>query len=257
VNAVRAIAWNTVLEAVREKVLYLLAGFGVFLFVASRLLSPLALGEGRRITCDLGLVSLSLFGVLLIVFVGHSLVHREIERGSVAFLFSRPVGRGAFVAGKYLGLVLVLTAAEAAMGGLLAAVLAVSGYAFGWELAGAVALTIVGLWILAAVAILFASVASPILAGLLVMGMWVIGNGAGSLTELASMLSGGTAGAAAKGILWVVPRLDLYNASMLLVHGTAVGEARWLWSVSYAALYIAGTLLLARAAFLRRPLMGN
>ncbi len=255
-SAIRAIAWNTVLEAVRERVLYLLAGFGVFVFLASRLLAPLALGEGRRITCDLGLVSLSLFGVLIIVFVGHSLVHREIERGSVAFIFSRPVGRGAFVAGKFLGLILVLSAAELAMGSMLAAMLALSHYAVGWDLAGAVILTLLGLWVLAGIAILFASIASPILAGLLVMGVWLIGHGAGSLSDLARLLPDGAAGTAAGAILWVVPRLDLYDASTLLVHGVAVAPGRWLWSASYALLYIAGTLLLARVAFSRRPLTG-
>lgn len=255
-SAVRAIAWNTVLEAVRERVLYLLAGFGVFVFVASRLLAPLALGEGRRITCDLGLLSLSFFGLLIIVFVGHSLVHRELERGSVAFLFSRPVGRGAFVAGKFLGLALVLTAAELAMGALLAGVLALSHYAVDGTIVAAVALNLLGLYVLAAVAVLFTSVASPILSGLLVLGMWVIGNGAGSLAELAAMLPAGAGATVTKGILWIVPRLDLYNASATLVHGTTVGATRWLWSGSYAALYIVGALLLARIAFARRPLMG-
>jgi ABC-type transport system involved in multi-copper enzyme maturation permease subunit len=255
-NAVRAIAWNTILEAIRERVLYLLAGFGVFVFIASRLLGPLALGEGRRITCDLGLFSLSFFGLLIIVFVGHSLVHREIERGSVAFLFSRPVGRGAFVTGKFVGLAIVLAAAELAMGGMLAGVMALSRFPVDGSLVGAVLLTLLGLWVLAAVAVLLASVASPILAGLLVLGIWVIGNGAGSLTELSGMLPGGAASGAAKGILWVVPRLDLYNASSSLVHGVAVGPTRWLWSASYATLYIVAALVLARIAFSRRPLMG-
>lgn len=255
-NAVRAIAWNTILEAVRERVLYLLAGFGVFVFFASRLLAPLALGEGFRITCDIGLFSLSFFGLLIIVFVGHSLVYREIERGSVAFLFSRPVDRGAFVTGKFLGLALVLTAAELGMGGLLAGVMALSHYPVGGSLAAAVLLTLLGLWVLAAVAVLFASMTSPILSGLLVLGMWVIGNGAGSLAELARMLPGGAATYGARGLLWLVPRLDLYNPSASLVHGTAVGPSHWLWSGSYAALYIVGTLLLARIAFARRPLMG-
>ena len=102
-----------------------------------------------------------------------------------------------------------------------------------------------------------ASVASPILAGLLVMGTWVIGNGAGSLIDLGRMLPGDAAGAAARGLLWLVPRLDLYNASALLVHGGSVGPTRWLWSCSYAALYVAGVLILARLAFARRPLMGS
>jgi ABC-type transport system involved in multi-copper enzyme maturation permease subunit len=136
--AALAIARNTVLEAVREKVLYVLAGFALFTCAASRLLAPLALGEGRRVTIDIGLAGLSLFGLLLIVFVGHSLVYRELERGSAAFLFSRPLDRGSFVIGKFLGLATVLAGAVSGMGIVLFLVLALSGYAVTPVLAGAV-----------------------------------------------------------------------------------------------------------------------
>lgn len=252
---VAALAWNTVLEAVREKVLYLLGGFAGFIFIASRILAPLALGEGRRVTCDLGMAALSLFGLLIIIFVGHSLVYREIERGSVAFLFSRPVGRGAFVTGKYIGLAAVLLAAVGAMGGILALVLLASGYPVGIELAGAVALTLLELWILAALAILLASLASPVLAGLFVLGAWVIGNTAGSLADLALLLPSAPARLLARGALWVLPRLDLYDGSAWLIHGRTLPAEQWAWSLAYAGLYSVAALLLARIAFGRRSLV--
>jgi ABC-type transport system involved in multi-copper enzyme maturation permease subunit len=255
VSVTLAIAWNTVLEAVREKVLYLLGGFAGFTFVASRVLSPLALGEGRRVTIDIGMAALSLFGLLIIIFVGHSLVYREMERGTVAFLFSRPVGRGSFVAGKYLGLCAVLAAAVAAMGAVLALVLLASGYAFGLELGGAVLLTLLELWILAAVAILFAALSSPALAGFFVLGAWVIGNTAGSLVELAALLPAGGMRSVARGFLWVLPRLDLYDGSAWLVHGRSIPPEQWAWSLAYALLYSLAALCLARAAFARRSLV--
>lgn len=250
-----AIAWNTILEAVREKVLYLLAGFAGFVFVASRVLAPLALGEGRRVTIDIGMAALSLFGLLIIIFVGHSLVYREIERGTVAFLFSRPVGRGAFVVGKYLGLCAVLAAAVALMGTVLALVLLASGYPFGFELAAAILLTLLELWILAAIAILFASLSSPALAGLFVLGAWVIGNTAGSLADLAALLPAGGARQLAHGFLWVVPRFDLYDGSGWLVHGGSIPAEQWAWSFAYALLYCVAALCLARTAFARRSLV--
>lgn len=251
-----AIAWNTFLEAVRERVLYLLVGFAVFVFSASRLLTPLALGEGRRVTIDIGLVSLSVFGMLIVVFVGHALVQREMERGSVVFVFSRPVGRGAFVLGKFLGLGGVLLLSTTAMGSILLVILHLSGYSWGASLIGAIVLTQLQVCVLGAVAILLAAVASPILAGLLALGAWVIGNAAGSLSDLAAMLPG--AGAqAVRLLLWIVPRLDLLNAAGPAIHDEPIGASRWLWSIAYAALYSMGALLLARAAFARRSLLGG
>lgn len=255
-KAALAIAWNTFLEAIRERVLYLLVGFAVFVFLASRLLTPLALGEGRRVTIDLGLLGLSVFGLLIVVFVGHALVQREIERGSVIFVFSRPVGRGSFVLGKFLGLGAILGLSITAMGSILLAILQVSGYSWGISLLGAIALVLLQVWILGAVAILLASVASPILAGLLALGAWVIGNTAGSLSDLAGMFPG--AGAEAiRLLLWIVPRLDLLNATGAAIHSQPIGASQWAWSISYAVLYTTGTLLLARIAFSRRSLLGG
>ena len=108
VGVIRALAWNTFLQAVRDRVLYLLLFFGLFVFGAARLLSPLALGEGRRITLDLGFASLSAFGCLIAIFVGHQLIFREVERKTLYFLFARPLSRSQFVWGKYLGLCLTL-----------------------------------------------------------------------------------------------------------------------------------------------------
>jgi ABC-type transport system involved in multi-copper enzyme maturation permease subunit len=255
-NAARAIAWNTVLEAVREKVLYLLATFAVVVVVGSHLLAPLALGEGRRVTIDLGLMALSITGLLVVVFVGHSLVFRELERGSVGFLFSRPVSRGAFVVGKYLGLCLVLAVSVAGMGATLAVVLWAAGTPPGLPLVGAVLLTLLELWILAAVAMLFAALASPVLAGLFVVGAWWIGNGAGSFVALASMFPDPNVAALASGLLWILPRFDLLDGAAWLIHGRAPSAETWSWSISYSLLYVIGVLALARAAFARRSLVG-
>src|SRR5262249_4644670 len=51
------IARNTVREVLRDRVWFVLLGFGFVLLAASRILTPLALGEGPRITVDLGLTA--------------------------------------------------------------------------------------------------------------------------------------------------------------------------------------------------------
>ena len=49
-----------------------------------------------------------LFGAFIAIFVGVGLVYKEIERRTVYAIFSKPVGRGEFLVGKYLGLCLTL-----------------------------------------------------------------------------------------------------------------------------------------------------
>ena len=53
-NAILAVARGTFREAVRDRVLFLVLVFGGAALVLSRVISPIALGEGPRITVDLG-----------------------------------------------------------------------------------------------------------------------------------------------------------------------------------------------------------
>jgi ABC-type Na+ efflux pump permease subunit len=251
---VGALAHATFLEAVRDRILYLLLFFGLFVFGASRLLGPLALGEGRRITLDLGFTAISAFGCLAVIFVGHQLIFREVERRTLFFLFARPLRRSEFVWGKYVGLLGVLAASVVLMGGMLAAVLFVSGYAFGWPFLGALALAFGELTVLAAVAVLFATVTSPVLAGLLTLAAWVIGHGSGDLQELLASTASPGAAAAIHAVGWVVPRLDLYHDILPVLDGRSYPAGQLLLGAVYAAAYATAALVGASLVLRRREL---
>jgi len=62
-----AIARNTVREAVRERLMLVLGLFGFALLLGSQALSPLALGEGRKVVIDFGLAGSMLLATLLSV----------------------------------------------------------------------------------------------------------------------------------------------------------------------------------------------
>jgi ABC-type transport system involved in multi-copper enzyme maturation permease subunit len=251
-NVVRALAQNTFKEALRDKVFYLLLGFGAFLFSAARLLAPLALGEERRITLDLGLAGVSLFGCLITIFVGHQLIFREVERKTLYFLFSRPIHRAHFVWGKYLGLVSVLAVSVAAMGAVLAAVLLVSGFEVDLALGQALAWSFLGLAILAAVAVLIAAFTTPVLAGLFTLAAYLVGQGSGDLLLLLDRVSSPVSAALVRGLGWLVPRLDLYSEMLPVLEGTGWTAGQMGWGLLYATLYAGACLCLATVIMQRR-----
>lgn len=251
-NVVRALAHNTFKEALRDKVFYLLLGFGAFLFSAARLLAPLALGEERRITLDLGLAGISLFGCLITIFVGHQLIFREVERKTLYFLFSRPIHRAHFVWGKYLGLVLVLAVSVAAMGAVLAAVLLVSGFKVDLALGQALAWSFLGLTILAAVAVLIAAFTTPVLAGLFTLAAYLVGQGSGDLFLLLDRVSSPVSAALVRALGWLVPRLDLYSEMLPVLEGTGWTAGQMGWGLLYATFYAGACLCLATVIMQRR-----
>src|SRR5207245_7213339 len=128
---ITAIARNAFREAVRDRILYNLVVFALLLIAGAIFLGELAGGQEAKILVDLGLSAILLFGVLIAIFVGVGLVYKELERRTLYAILSKPIGRGEFLLGKYLGLSLTLLVNVVVMGlGLSAAVVYVKR---GWD----------------------------------------------------------------------------------------------------------------------------
>src|SRR3954468_17596554 len=121
----RAIAFNTFREAVRDRILYNLVFFALLLVATAPLLGQISIGVQRVLLINLSLTAISIFGIVISIFVGISLVSKEIEKRTLYPVLSRPVGRGEFIFGKYLGLVgtLVVNTSAMAIGFYLALLL--------------------------------------------------------------------------------------------------------------------------------------
>ena len=102
------ISRNTFRESVRDRVLYNLVVFVLLITISAVFLGELTAGQEARTIVNLGLSAMLLFGAFISIFVGVSLVSKEIEKRTVYSIFSKPVGRGEFIVGKYLGLCLTL-----------------------------------------------------------------------------------------------------------------------------------------------------
>jgi Cu-processing system permease protein len=114
-NRIRAIAFNTFREAVRDRVLYNLVFFALLLVAMAPLLGQISIGVQRVLLVNLSLTAISIFGTVISIFVGISLVSKEIEKRTLYPVLSRPVGRGEFIVGKYFGLAGTLLVNTAAM----------------------------------------------------------------------------------------------------------------------------------------------
>ena len=75
-----AITLNTFREAVRDRVLYNLVLFVLLLVASAPVISQISIGMEKLMLVNLGLSSISLFGVIIAIFVGIGLVSKEIEK---------------------------------------------------------------------------------------------------------------------------------------------------------------------------------
>src|SRR5437588_4061802 len=103
-HRVYCIAANTFREAVRDRVLYNLIAFALLLTGAAVLVGQISIDIERLVVINLGLTAVSLFGVVISIFIGIGLVSKEIDKRTLYTVLSRPVRRWEFVVGKFFGL---------------------------------------------------------------------------------------------------------------------------------------------------------
>ena len=253
-SRILAIARNTFREAVRDRVLYNLVIFVLLLTAGAIFVGELSAGQEAKIIVDLGLSASLLFGAFISIFVGVGLVYKEIERRTVYSIFSKPVARGEFLVGKYLGLCLTLLVNILVMGaGVSLALLFVRR---GWDplivrIWPAVLLIYVELMILTAVALVFSSFSSPALSALLSFFVFIIGHFSADLKMLANSMEAAGARLLFAGIYYLLPNFSNYTYITEAGHGVMPDGGAALRALIYALCYIAA-LLAASTLILNR-----
>jgi ABC-type transport system involved in multi-copper enzyme maturation permease subunit len=252
---ISAIARNAFREAVRDRVLYNLVLFVLLLTAASIFIGELSGGQERKIIVDLGLSAMLLFGMFISIFVGVGLVYKEIERRTIYAVFSKPVGRGEFLVGKYLGLCFTLLVNVIVMAaGVSLALLYVSR---GWDpmistIWPAVLLIYLELMLLTAIALFFSSFSSPALSALLTFMIFIAGHFSADLKVLAVSLGSTGARWFFTGLYYLLPNLANYSFITPAAHGHTPAPAFVFASALYALIYITVILAAATLIFSRR-----
>lgn len=253
-RAIRAIALNTLREALRDRVLYLFLGFAVLLLVSSKLFGMLTVGDEGKVIKDLGLFGIQLFSMLIAVLMSVLLVSREVDSRTVYNILSKPVARWQFLLGKYVGLLATVLANLTLMVVLLVlVVLLYQGQLDGRLLIGG-AMTLVEMAVVAAFAILFAVLTRPMLGSVLTLAVFVIGHLTHDLWLLTAHLKGETVRVLVGVAYYLLPNLERFNFKTEIVHSLPIPAGALGWAVVYGLAYTGVVLMLACLRFAYRDL---
>ena len=256
-----AIGLNTFREAVRNKVLAILVMFAVALMAFSLVLGQLSLHEEVRIIKDLGLAGISIFGVIIALFLGVNLLSKELDRKTVYAIVPKPLHRHEFLLGKYVGLVVTITCLVVLMSAVLAVFLLTQGGRHGVTMIRAEILILLELLLLMAVAMLFSSFSSPWLSAMFAGALWVIGRNTAELEAFAAgpKLEASPASAILGALLEVLPDFRIFFVSganfddaVVSVHESFVSWGYVGNAAAYAAAYAGLCLVVAVLLFQRR-----
>jgi ABC-type transport system involved in multi-copper enzyme maturation permease subunit len=185
-DRVAVLARATFLEAMRDKMLLVIALFAIGMVLFSRVLGWLSIEDELKMVQDFSLSGLSCLGLFLAMLVGAFSVAKEVERRTLYPLLSRDVTRGEFLLGKYLGLVGATWACLAGAGAALLVWIALWGGAIGGALLAALLGLMCESLLLVAVALFLGTLTAPPIAALGTCGFALAARSTEALRELAS-----------------------------------------------------------------------
>ena len=249
---VKALTINTFREAIRDKVLYSLLFFAVLMVGISYILDQLTIGEKTKIIKDFGLASISIFGVMIAIFVGIGLVYKEIERKTIYNILSKPIPRYQFIIGKYLGLIMTLLIEVVVMSVVLFTMLYFYEGKIDFALFPAIAMIFIELMIVTAFALLFSSFSTPILSGLFTLSFYIIGHLTADLLELGRRSHNQSLKYFTEILYYILPNLEYFNIKGKVVYHQNLEQGYLFFASVYGILYILIILLISIVIFQKR-----
>jgi ABC-type transport system involved in multi-copper enzyme maturation permease subunit len=255
------IARNTFRENIRDKVLYNLILFALIMMLSALALGQLTLGYESKVIVDLGLSAISIFGTLIAIFIGISLVYKELERRTVYALLAKPVYRYEFILGKYFGLLLTLLVNVVLMAVFLGLTLMYQGgveYHAYLRLIPAVYLIFLSLALTTGLALVFSTFSTPALSAVFTLFLWFIGHFNTDLLEFGKLTKSVAVRRVTQVFYHALPNisnftsLDSRNVIQSAAHFEPISPGAVGWPTLYAVLYCSILLVAAVVIFNRR-----
>ncbi|MDP2598898.1 MAG: ABC transporter permease subunit [Candidatus Liptonbacteria bacterium] len=246
------IAKNTFRETIRDRILYGILGFS-FLYVAfAVLLAKISLGE-IVILKSFGLAGIYIFGTIITIFLGASIIHKEIERRTLYFVLSKPVSRLNIVFGKFLGLFCAIVLVTVVMTVVYLSVIFFNGGGFDTPGLLAIFFQILEMGVFTALLVFFSTIATPLTATIATVMIVFGGHSMDAVLRTAAQI-GGPFYRFIQGVYYIFPNLDKFAIRNLVVHQISIPGTAIISTVIYAVLYATILLYLANYFLKRKEL---
>jgi len=105
IQRIFSIARNTFTESIRQPIFMVVLGLGVTLLILELFFAAYTFDNDDKILIEFCLSTIFLGGVAMAALIATGVLSREIENKTVLTVISKPIGRPAFILGKYLGVV--------------------------------------------------------------------------------------------------------------------------------------------------------
>jgi len=248
-----AIAANGFREVIRDRIFYFVGFFALIMALALKILPEISVGTHQKIFLDLGLGLIGILGTIVAIFVGTSLINKEIEKRTVLVLIPKPISRAEFIVGKHLGLSSVLLVMVTLMTLIYLTLLTLGQVPYQpLPILVSLAYLVLELAVLTAVAIVFGVFTSSILATLLSLGIYLMGHISKDLLELGALSKNESIERITSSLYLILPDLERLNFRNEAVYGILPSPDILLGNALYGVIYTIILLGIAIFVFSRR-----
>jgi ABC-type transport system involved in multi-copper enzyme maturation permease subunit len=249
-NSIITISVNTFREIIRDRILYGIVVFALLLIGLSIALGNLSFAEQSRISADMGFAGIQVGLAILSVFVGSTLVAREIEKQTILTLLARPISRTQFLLGKLLGINLVVIVVMIGLSVVLGLVL----FFLGFEIKEAFFEALWGIFlecsVLIALTLFFGVFSRPMMSVMFVSAFFLIGHWVSTLDSLINKGSTEAFKAAVQIFDYTIPNFERFNWRSAPIYDAAISASELFSASAYAVGWI--VLLIALTAWIFR-----
>jgi Cu-processing system permease protein len=247
------IARNTFKEAIRDRILYAILAFALLFLVSTFFLGSISLGEDIKVVKDLGLAGIYIFSIIIAVFLGTSLVYKELEKKTLYIIISKPVSFIDFAIGKFLGLWAGLSLNIFLMTIAYLIIVKIKGGGIDYISLYSILLLIFEIAIFIALTILFSSFTTPLAGAIYSVIFLYIGHSL-SLLKQSAEKSEGFYKYFADGAYYILPNLEKFNLRNSVVYGVIPNSGEIVYPIIYSIIYTSIFIWLAVLALKKQEL---
>jgi len=246
---ITAIALNLFKETLREQVFYLSLLYLGILVAALVALPQFSFDSADKMILDVGMAGVEVIALITAVFVAGGLLNKEIDKRTIFILIAKPLRRAEFVIGKHLGISLIIAVLVAVMTLIFLTLLKIRSIEVPTlEVSLASLFIFLQIMLVSAIAILFGSFTSSLVASLLTFASYLVGNFSRDLLQLGEISKSEAVQAVTRTLYVILPDLSRANLKNEAVYGVipATGEllSNAVYIISYALLVLGLAILI-------------
>lgn len=251
-NRLLVLALNTFREAVRDRVLYSILFFGVGVIILSLALEDVTVGDQAKVVRSVGQGAIDIFGSIIAMFLGVSLVWKELDKKTIYTILSKPIPRWMFIVGKYMGLILTLLVEVLILLSIYVGLMVIEQSFPPMVVFVSMWMLMIELMFLTAWATLFSSYSEPTTASAFTLAIFVIGHLADDVQLLGERSESEAFQQIAEILYAVLPNFEVFNIREAAVHELPIPWEQVTAATAYGLFYTTAVLAMAVLVFQRR-----